>query len=360
MKKIVDEAVALLRKMVAIPSESFAEAEVADLIAGTLESWGIKVTMVGRNILCYNKFYDSSLPTLALDAHIDTVPASASWTRNPLDPGTEDDTVYGLGANDDGGSVVAMAAAFRYLYERKMPLNIVLTLSCEEEKSGPDGARFIYSPEGPFRAGEPKWAIVGEPTGMRAATSERGLLVLDGKAVGVSGHAARNEGVNALYIALDDISRLRGHSFRKVSPVMGEVRLNVTQINAGTAHNVIPDNCSFTVDIRPTDVYTNEEILEELQAECQSTLVPRNLANRSSATAPDSLLLKAAALCGMETFSSPTTSNWMRMGCDAVKMGPGDSARSHKADEFIKCGEIEEAVEKYIEFIENLYGNIVE
>lgn len=360
MKKIVEDAINLLRQMVAVPSESFAETEVADLIAGTLECWGIKTTRVGRNILCYNKFYNPSLSTLALDAHIDTVPASASWTRNPLDPGTEEGTVYGLGANDDGGSVVAMAAAFRYLYERKMPLNIVLTLSCEEEKSGPDGARFIYSPEGPFRAGEPKWAIVGEPTGMRAATSERGLLVLDGKAVGVSGHAARNEGVNALYIALEDISKLRAHSFNRVSPVMGEVRLNVTQISAGTAHNVIPDSCSFTVDIRPTDVYTNEEIWKELQSECRSTLTPRNLTNRSSATAPDSLLLKSAALCRMETFTSPTTSNWMRMNCDAVKIGPGDSARSHKADEFIKCEEIEEAVEKYIEFIENLYGNIVE
>ena len=195
---------------------------------------------------------------------------------------------------------------------------------------------------------------------MKAATSERGLLVLDGEAVGVSGHAARGEGVNALYIALEDIKALRDHTFVKHSPVMGDVRLTVTQINAGTAHNVVPDDCRFVVDVRPTDKYDNAELAEELQALCKSRLTPRNLKNKSSATQDGSPLLAAVRKLGIETFSSPTTSDWIRIHHDALKMGPGDSSRSHKADEYILVSEIEEAVAKYIEFIETYYGNTVE
>jgi acetylornithine deacetylase len=198
------------------------------------------------------------------------------------------------------------------------------------------------------------YAIVGEPTGMRAATSERGLLVIDATARGISGHAARNVGTNALYIALEDIKRLRRHEFAKVSPKMGKVNLNVTQINAGSAHNVVPASCTFVIDIRPTEQYTNEEILNELQGICRSRLVPRNLSNRSSATGEGSLLIKTAEALGIETFSSPTTSDWMRISCDAVKMGPGESSRSHKKNEYITLREIEKAVTTYIRFIEHL------
>jgi acetylornithine deacetylase len=197
-------------------------------------------------------------------------------------------------------------------------------------------------------------AIVGEPTGMCAATSERGLLVIDGVAEGVSGHAARNEGVNALYIALEDIAAIRNHEFGKISPRMGEVNVNVTQINAGSAHNVVPASCTFVIDIRPTEQYTNEEILNELQGICRSRLVPRNLSNRSSATGEGSLHIKTAEALGIETFSSPTTSDWMRISCDAVKMGPGESSRSHKKNEYITLREIEKAVTTYIRFIEHL------
>ena len=195
---------------------------------------------------------------------------------------------------------------------------------------------------------------------MKAATSERGLLVLDGEAHGVSGHAARAEGVNALYIALDDIAALRAHRFTRHSPRMGDVRLNVTQIEAGSAHNVIPDLCRFVVDIRPTEQYTNTEILQELQALCRSSLKARNLANRSSATPEGSPLLAAARALGLEEFSSPTTSDWMRIGCEAIKMGPGDSARSHKADEYILTSEIQQAIETYTEYINNFHGNTLE
>jgi acetylornithine deacetylase len=256
-----------------------------------------------------------------------------------------------------------MIAAYRYLCccgstvfkpattaARAENINLILVLTCEEERSGKDGMTGLWAEL------EPKvgLAIVGEPTGMKAAIAERGLLVIDAVAEGVSGHAARNEGINALYIALEDIQALRSHIFEKVSSRMGKVNLNVTQINAGTAHNVIPDRCSFVIDVRPTEQYTNQEILEELQSICKSRLTPRNLLNQSSATFEDSPLLKVAEDLSIETFSSPTTSDWMRIGCDAIKMGPGDSARSHKKDEYVTVEEISEGIKRYIEFIERL------
>jgi acetylornithine deacetylase len=228
--------------------------------------------------------------------------------------------------------------------------NLILVLTCEEERSGTGGMTGLW----PELARKVDFAIIGEPTGMKAATSERGLLVIDATAHGVSGHAARNEGCNALYKALEDIEKLRKHNFDKISARMGKVNLNITQINAGTAHNVVPDRCDFVIDIRPTEKYNNEEILAELQEICESELRPRNLANRSSATFEDSPLQKVAERLGIETFSSPTTSDWMRIGCDALKMGPGDSARSHRKDEFVFVEEIRNGIETYIEFIKNL------
>ena len=360
MKALVKDSVELLRRMVRTRSESFHEEEVSGLIFSTLKEWGLDVRRAGNNVVAVCRGYDSARPTLVLDAHIDTVAPASDYTRDPYDPGDDPDTVFGLGSNDDGGSVAAMTAVFRHFNGADLPVNLVLALSGEEEKSGPGGARMLYSGNGPAEVRDADWVIVGEPTGMRAATSERGLLVLDGEAEGVSGHAARNEGVNALYIALDDINTLRAHTFGKISPVMGKVGLNVTQIDAGRAHNVIPDKCTFVVDIRPTEQYTNEELLDELQAICRSRLTPRNLTNRSSATPPGSPLLRTVEALGIETFSSPTTSNWMRIGKEAIKMGPGDSARSHHADEFILCKEIEDSVEKYITFIENFYGHFME
>jgi len=360
MNELIQQSVELLRQMVRIPSESFSEQEVSDLIVSRLRSWGVECRQIGRNILASNKNFDRKLPTLALDAHIDTVPASSGYTRDPLDPGNDPSVVNGLGSNDDGASVVSLIAAFRHFYDRQLPVNLMLVLSPEEERSGPDGARFIYSADGPEEVKTVKWVIIGEPTQMKAAICERGLLVLDGEAKGVSGHAARKEGINALYIALDDITALRTHKFSRISPLMGEVGLNVTQISAGYAHNVVPDSCKFVVDIRPTEQYTNEDILEELQAFCKSTLVPRSLKNLSSATFDGSQLKATADRLGIETFSSPTASNWRAIGRDGIKMGPGDSARSHHADEYVLVSEIEEGVEKYIKFIESFYGNIME
>lgn len=398
--RLTAEAVELLKEMIAIPSPSFEEDAVCNHICKWLSSKDIKHRRVGNNIIAEH-ICNESEPALMLCAHIDTVSPSPEYSFDPYKPdyqtaaevigkasGKEcspEDIVAGLGSNDDGASAVAMIAAYRYLCScgsgfenRATPMaagggthdegvggvvfkptttaakteniNLILVLTCEEERSGKDGMTGLWAEL------EPKvgLAIVGEPTGMNAATAERGLLVIDATAHGISGHAARNEGRNALYIALEDIEKLRNHVFEKISPRMGKVNLNVTQINAGSAHNVIPDRCDFVIDIRPTEQYRNEDILEELQSICESELKARNLSNRSSATSEDSPLQRTAEDMGIGTFSSPTTSDWMRISCDAVKMGPGDSSRSHRKDEFVFVEEIRNGIETYIEFINKL------
>ena len=356
LQALHNEAVLLLKEMIAIPSTSFNEDAVCSHISRWMDERGIDHERIGNNIIAEH-ICDPAAPTLMLCAHIDTVEACEGYSFNPYGPEVcTDGLVQGLGSNDDGASVVSMIAAYRANQNK----NLVLVLTCEEERSGKDGMtglwgnRICARKDAKDGCTPVDFAIVGEPTGMKAATAERGLLVIDAVAEGVSGHAARNEGVNALYIALEDIQALRNHIFKKVSSRMGKVNLNVTQINAGTTHNVIPDRCSFVIDIRPTEQYTNQEILNELQAICKSKLTPRNLLNQSSATFEDSPLQKVAEELDIETFSSPTTSDWMRISCDAIKMGPGDSARSHKKDEYVTVEEISEGIKTYIEFIERL------
>jgi len=378
IRNITAEAVQLLKEMVAIKSPSFGEDAVCSHISGWLTDKGISHKRIGNNIVAEH-ITDPDRPVLMLCAHIDTVSPSPDYSFDPYEPDYEraaevisgileqemrpEEIVAGLGSNDDGASVVAMIAVYRYFVERSFASlrmtdegapNLVLALTCEEERSGKGGMTQLWPDVLAKLETSQKYAIIGEPTGMKAATSERGLLVIDAEAKGKSGHAARNEGENAIYIALEDIEKLRNHEFSRISQRMGKVSLNVTQVNAGTAHNVIPDRCTFVIDIRPTEQYTNEEILEELQSICRSTLIARNLTNRSSATYPDSPLQKAAEKLGIETFSSPTTSDWMRIGCDAIKMGPGESQRSHKKDEFVTVEEIENSIRTYIEFINNL------
>ena len=392
IRNMTAEAVQLLKEMVAIKSPSFGEDAVCSHISGWLTDKGICHKRIGNNIVAEHITVPGR-PILMLCAHIDTVSPSPDYSFDPYKPDYEraaevisgilerqilpEDIVAGLGSNDDGASVVAMIAAYRYFVERSFASlrmteeklrmteeklrmtedgapNLVLVLTCEEERSGKGGMTRLWPDVLAKLEASQKYAIIGEPTGMKAATSERGLLVIDAEAKGKSGHAARNEGENAIYIALEDIERLRNHEFSRISPRMGKVNLNVTQVNAGTAHNVIPDRCTFVTDIRPTEQYTNEEILIELQSICRSTLTARNLTNRSSATYPDSPLQEAAERLGIETFSSPTTSDWMRIGCDAIKMGPGDSSRSHKRNEFVLVSEIENGICTYIEFINTI------
>ena len=397
--RLTADAIDLLKEMIAIPSPSFEEEEVCNHICSWLEAKGIGHQRKDNNIIAEH-ITDPSRPTLMLCAHIDTVSPSPEYGFDPYTPdykkveetisdiiGRQTDAseiVAGLGSNDDGASAVAMIAVYRYFQHISGDTggvmdnpsqaslgpspcgqggstvhhptgisgngnrpNLILVMTCEEERSGKNGMTGLW----PGLESKVDLAIIGEPTGMKAATSERGLLVIDATAHGTSGHAARNEGKNALYIALDDINRLREHTFSRISPRMGKVNLNVTQISAGTAHNVIPDRCDFVIDIRPTERYTNEDILKELQDICKSELRPRNLANRSSATFEDSPLQKAAEALDIETFSSPTTSDWMRVSCDAIKMGPGESARSHRKDEYVLVEELRNGIETYIEFI---------
>ena len=374
MRNIIAESVELLREMVAIKSPSFEEDAVCSHICEWMSQKGIIHRRIGNNIVAEH-ITDAEKPVLMLCAHIDTVSPSPDYSFDPYNPDYEkaaevissilekpvkpDEIVAGLGSNDDGASVVTMIAAYRYFTEMHIESpdnnlesparhpNLILVLTCEEERSGKNGMTGLW----PELSEKVTHAIIGEPTGMKCATSERGLLVIDAEAYGKSGHAARNEGTNALYIALEDIEKLRKHQFTKISPRMGKVNLNVTQINAGTAHNVIPDRCTFVIDIRPTEQYTNEEILEELQSICRSTLKPRNLLNRSSATYEHSRLQRAGEELGIETFSSPTTSDWMRVGCDAIKMGPGESQRSHRKDEFVTIEEIEKGINTIINTI---------
>ena len=388
------EAVDLLKGMIAIPSESFNEEEVCTYISKWMTARQIIHNRVGNNIIARlseqngvaSAAFDGK-PTLMLCAHIDTVSASEDYSFDPYSPDykkaaevisakiadgelpeapaasvDEGEIVAGLGSNDDGASVVSMIATFRYFISSAINTDLILVLSCEEERSGVNGMTGLWGSalccakqtNCADTAIKVDYAIVGEPTGMRAATAERGLLVIDATAHGVSGHAARNEGVNAIDIAIKDIETIKAHIFTRLSPRMGRVNLNVTQINAGTAHNVIPDTCTFVIDIRPTEQYTNEEILAELQSICKSDLKPRNLKNQSSATHEDSPLQSTAESLGIETFSSPTTSDWMRIDCDAIKMGPGNSARSHRKDEFVFTSEIEGGISTYIRFIEGL------
>lgn len=381
LEQHIHDSVRLLKEMVSIPSASFGEEQVCSHISGFLDRCGTAHLREGNNLVIPCRTFDPGRKTLMLAAHIDTVPPCSGYSFDPYSPDYESamqvipgasyspaegyNFICGLGSNDDGASVAAMTAAFRYLYCTDTGINTVLVLSAEEERSGKNGMEHIWKnfPEIIRKAVKapdslhfmhPDWALVGEPTGMKAATSERGLLVLDATAEGVSGHAARCEGTNALYIAVDDIQRLRQHRFMKVSDTMGETILNVTQINAGKAHNIIPDRCTFTIDIRPTERYAGPELLEELQGICRSRLEARNLRNRSSATPPGSLLMEYIAQEGIGTYSSPTTSDWMRIGCDAVKIGPGESSRSHRKDEFVYVSEIRDAVNKYISIISGM------
>ena len=345
-----DKAADLLRKLVSIQSFSGEEENRVQFLTGFFTDQGIVPEKIGNNLIFRQKTHQEGKQTLMLNSHLDTVQPASGYTFDPFDAPLSDTHVYGLGSNDAGASVVSMIFTFLHFYEKELPFNLMLALSAEEENSGPSGMTSLWK----VLSEKVNFAIIGEPTGMRAAIAERGLLVIDGVAQGVSGHAARNEGVNALYIALEDIKKLKNAKFEKISPAMGEVKLTVTQIQAGTQHNVVPDKCSFVVDIRPTDLYSNPEILNLLQAQVKSKLTARNLTNKSSGTPAGHILLKAANQLGIETYVSPTTSDWMRITCPAVKMGPGESERSHQADEYVWIRELENGIKGYIKYVEEI------
>jgi acetylornithine deacetylase len=344
----------LLKNMVSIPSFSREEEKVADYICRWLEEEALEYKRVGNNIILHKGCNIEGAPSILLNSHIDTVKPSPKYTFDPFNPPHTSDTIFGLGSNDAGGSVTAMLYTFKHFSKEDMPFSLGLILSAEEECSGEGG---IASLSG-YISENYDFAIIGEPTMMKGAIGERGLLVLDGKASGKSGHAARNEGINAIDIAIRDINRLQNFKFDKRSPSMGDIKLSVTQINAGTQHNVIPDTCTFVVDIRTTEQYSSAEIWKMLQSITESELTPRKLTNRSSATPQGHILLEALEINSIEKFVSPTTSDWMKINIPAVKMGPGDSARSHQADEYIYIKEIEEGIRGYTSYI-NTLGDLI-
>ena len=329
--------ITLLQRIIQTPSISGQEDAVCSLLEQWMTAEGIAVRRVGNNLWAE---CGEGPETVLLNAHIDTVKPSASYTRDPFSGECDGTTIYGLGANDCGGSVIAMLATFLDIFRQPISgKRIVLTLTAEEENSGRNGIELVL-PE----IGTIDYAIVGEPTSLEMAVAERGLLVLDAEAKGKAGHAAREEGINALYIALDDIQTLRNYAFDKESPYLGKVKMTTTMIQAGTQHNVVPDTCKFVVDIRSNGLYANEEILRIIQPLVQSTLTPRSTRLNATSTDLDLPIIKRAQVLGIELFGSPTLSNMALLSCPKVKFGPGDSARSHTADEYIHIHEIEQAI----------------
>lgn len=341
-EEYLDEAVGLLRELIAVPSVSRDEARAADVMEARMRSYGLAPVREGNNLFVLSPNWDDVKPTLLLNAHIDTVKPVASWTRDPFAADVEDGVLYGLGSNDCGGGLCTLLQVFRVLTQRPQAYNLVYAVSAEEEVSGKDG----FSRMLPLL---PKIdvAIVGEPTGMQPAIAEKGLMVLDVIAHGKSGHAARNEGVNAIYEALDDMLWLRDYRFERVSPLLGPVKLSLTVVNAGTQHNVVPDRCTMLVDVRTNELYTNHEVFDIIQSHLRSEVQAHSFRLNSSHIAADHPLIRRCEALGLRPFGSPTLSDQALMPFPSFKMGPGESARSHTADEFVCLDELRGAVETY-------------
>lgn len=343
--EVTNEAVELLQSLIRTESFSRNEKNAADLFEKFMNNHGLKTNRHGNNIWCIDPAYDENRPTVLLNSHIDTVKPVASYTRDPFEPTIEDGVLYGLGSNDDGGGLVALLQAFRILInDTKSPrdFNLVFLASCEEEVSGKNGIESVL----PLL---PKIdvAIVGEPTGMQPAVAEKGLMVLDVTATGKAGHAARNEGENAIYKALDWIEWFRDYKFEKVSDLLGPNKMSVTVINAGTQHNVVPDKCTMVVDVRTNELYSNQEVFDIIKenvpgAEYRSTRL------NSSRIGTDHPFIKKLIGMGKKPFGSPTLSDQALMHFPSFKLGPGESSRSHTANEYIKIAEIEDAIETYL------------
>lgn len=345
-EKYVAEAVALLQRLIATPSVSRDESRAADIMESALRDYGFEPRREANNVWALGSM-DDRRPTLLLNAHIDTVRPVASWTRDPFEPTLEDGTLFGLGSNDCGGGLVSLLQVFRLLASEPIAYNLVFLASAEEEVSGKDGCSRAL-PLLPHV----DVAMVGEPTSMQPAVAEKGLMVLDLEARGKSGHAARGEGVNAIYEMLDDLVWLRDHRFSRVSEFLGPTLMNVTVVNAGTQHNVVPDLCRAVIDVRTNECYTNEEVFEEIKRNVKSQVKARSFRLRSSHIDTSHPLIERCRRLGMVPFGSPTLSDQALMPFPSFKLGPGDSARSHSADEFIKVEEIRQAITTYLTLLQ--------
>ncbi len=341
-EQYVSDAVQLLKKLIATPSVSRNEKDAADIMEQTIRSYGFEPQREANNLWIIDPHYDESRPTLLLNAHIDTVKPVASWSRDPFSPDVEDGVLYGLGSNDCGGGLCSLLQIFRMLTEKPQSYNLIYLASAEEEVSGKDGITRAL-PLLPHI----DLAIVGEPTGMNPAVAEKGLMVLDVIAHGKSGHAARNEGVNAIYEALDDMRWIRDYKFEKVSEFLGPTKMTLTVVNAGTQHNVIPDKCTMLVDIRTNEFYDNEEVYEFIRQHLKSEVKAHSFRLKSSRIDPEHPLIRKCIAMGMKPFGSPTLSDQALMHFPSFKLGPGESSRSHSANEFIRISEIRDAIAKY-------------
>ena len=350
IKAYTNEAVELLKELIAIPSISRDETKAADCLSEYLNQWNLPHGRVGNNLWIGCQDWDNNRPTVMLNAHIDTVKPVSSWTRDPFTPTQEGDILYGLGSNDCGGGLVSLLQAYRIMLYRPRNYNILWVASAEEEISGANGFSRVL-PHLP----KVDVAIVGEPTGLQPAIAEKGLMVIDGYAYGKSGHAARNEGVNAIYEALDDLVWLRDYKFRKESPLLGPTKMTVTVVESGTQHNVIPDSLHFIIDVRANEYYQNEylfEFLRKKMTKCE--LRARSFRLHSSSISPEHPIIRKCVERGMQPFGSPTLSDQALMPFPSFKLGPGESCRSHSADEFIKVSEIEQAIETYVYLLDGL------
>lgn len=343
IEEYVGDGVRLLRRLIATPSVSRDEKEAADIMQAELESRGLRPRREGNNVWTCSDEFDGNKPTLLLNAHLDTVKPVATWTRNPFSPDIEDGKLFGLGSNDCGGGLVSLLQVFREIVAKPRKFNTVYLASAEEEVSGKDGVSRAL----PLL---PKidLAIVGEPTGMQPAVAEKGLMVIDIVARGKSGHAARNEGVNAIYEMLDDMRWIRDYRFKRVSEFLGPTKMTLTVLHAGTQHNVIPDECRGLIDVRTNEFYDNEEVFNFINAHVKSECHAHSFRLKSSRIDPHHPLIERCRALGMTPFGSPTLSDQALMPFPSFKLGPGESERSHSADEFIKIDEIRRAITTYL------------
>jgi acetylornithine deacetylase len=345
------EAVKLLKSLISTPSFSREEDATADLIEQFLRGKGFSPQRQGNNVWCMAENCPPDAPQLLMNSHHDTVKPASGWTKDPFTPLLEGEVLWGLGSNDAGASAVALLAAFCYLSRLpELPYRLLVAITAEEEISGPGGIASILP-----QLGDIALAVVGEPTQGQLAIAEKGLMVLDCLVRGRAGHAARNEGENALYKALPDIEWFRSHQFPEVSPLLGPVKMSVTQIQAGQQHNVVPDECRFVVDVRTNECYNNEALLSLIRQGVSAEVVPRSTRLNSSGIAPEHPLLQKAKQFGLSLYGSPTLSDQALMPFPSVKIGPGDSARSHTADEYILLSELRAGIQLYIDLLQDLH-----
>lgn len=348
---LYSDSINVLKQLIAIPSFSKEENRTADCLESFLLQKNIKANRYLNNVWAANKHFDKNKTTLLLNSHHDTVKPNKGYTLNPFEAIEKDGKLFGLGSNDAGGPLVSLLATFIYFYEAELPFNIIFAASAEEEISGKNGVEILLK-----ELPKIDCAIVGEPTLLNMAVAEKGLLVLDCVAHGVAGHAARNEGVNALYIAMKDINWLSTYNFPKTSPLLGPVHLAVTSIHTeNKTHNIVPSECAFLVDVRVNELYSFEEIISIIKENIQSEVQPRSIRLKSSFIDENHPLVKAGKEMGIASYGSPTCSDMALMDFPSLKMGPGDSARSHSADEFIFVDEIKEGIKTYIELLKHFY-----